>query len=502
MEKLAIYTKWFKLVFIGVVLAEILSFWAYQVQWLNISLFFLIIISVIALGFYKLEWAFWIAAIELIIGSFGQMFYLPTGGYDISVRLGIFVALFIVFALSEIRKRQLVFRHTKIWKYFIIFLSYFAIASLIGLSNGNPLKDVFLDVNGYIYFLLIIVAYSIFNNWEKVNKFLQLMFAAITAMTLKTLFLVFYFSHVTDESLISLVYKWVRDTRVGEIAQIIDNYYRIFFQSHIWAVIAFIIISMYLIYVKKKDVDKKQYYWAYAILCMTTINLIVSFSRSFWAGLGVTLLVVAAFLFFKEKYKFTKLIKIASVFLVVILIDLLLITAIVNVTLPRLGGGDGVSVAALIRDRVTDTDEAAVTSRFELLNPLADKFLSSPVFGSGFGTSVTYDTDDPRSKGLYTTYSFEWGYLDILVKTGLVGFLLYSLFIFKVMKQGIKAINKTVSLQAHAVLLGLIFSLIFIVLTHITTPYINHPLGIFLILVASAVFYSFDKNNEIKPVKS
>lgn len=494
MEKIRIYTGLFKKTFLTLIIVELLSFWGHELTIINDICFFLIIAITLYLGIKKLSWGFWIASVELIVGSFGQLFSFQLGSFTVSIRLGIFLILVIAFIYDVLKNKQIIFLKSKLWKYFLLLFSYLSIAILLGLSNNNPAKDVFFDFNGFLYFGLIFIAYRVINSWQQISKFIQLLFASVMAMTLKTLFLVFFFSHVFNESLITLVYKWVRDTRVGEIAQILDNYYRIFFQSHIWAVIAFIIISIYLLFMKKKEVLKIDYIWAWIILIASSLNIIISFSRSYWLALFITAVTIYLFLYFKEKYTITVLLKITGFFIIIIIFDLLLITGLVNVKIPNfVSSGSSVSVASLIKNRVTDSNEAAVTSRYELITPLFDKFLIKPVAGSGFGTSVTYDTDDPRVEGLYTTYTFEWGYLDLLVKIGLIGLAIYILFIYKIFKQGIRALKKTITLDAYVIVIGLLFSIILLLSVHITTPYLNHPLGIFLLIISSAIFAIYDR---------
>jgi len=60
----------------------------------------------------------------------------------------------------------------------------------------------------------------------------------------------------------------------------------------------------------------------------------------------------------------------------------------------------------------------------------------------GFGKELTYQSNDPRvlqnhPDGLYTTYAFEWGYLDIALKIGVVGLLVYLALIVQLFYRGI-----------------------------------------------------------------
>jgi O-antigen ligase len=108
--------------------------------------------------------------------------------------------------------------------------------------------------------------------------------------------------------------------------------------------------------------------------------------------------------------------------------------------------------------------------------------MDSPIFGQGFGKTVTYETEDPRlvqaGNSQYTTYAFEWGYLDFLLKLGIFGllaylWLLYSILIYQFKKRGIQA--------------GLGLGLLFLIIAHFFTPYLNHPLGIIYVIICSCL---------------
>ena len=104
--------------------------------------------------------------------------------------------------------------------------------------------------------------------------------------------------------------------------------------------------------------------------------------------------------------------------------------------------------------------------------------------GQGFGATVTYRTNDPRAlasspNGLYTTYTFEWGWFDIWLKLGLLGLLAYLGLIFKIIKDGLK-INSYFSLS-------LVTGLLVLITVNIFSPYVNHPLGIGYIILTIAM---------------
>lgn len=483
------FSKHYKITFWLVIIAEILSFIGHLHDIVNSVLFIVIGIGVILLSLWRLEYGFWIVCTELFIGSFGYMFFYDAGDFRFSIRLAIFLGVFIGWLVLAIREKRVDFFKLKVTIPFVIFLATLFIGIIIGITNDHSIKDVFLDVNGYLFFGLLLIAPAVLRSWIRVKQFMQILFAAVTAVCIKTFFLLFYFSHQTDENLFRLVYTWVRDTRVGEIAPIVSNYYRIFFQGHIWVLFTLIILILIVIKIPKRNRDRTTNIYLWILILLSSTTIVISYSRSIWLAFGVTIITLFVYLLWKEKMQFGKLLKIALVFIMVAAINLLLITAIVNVPLPGSGGG-GISAISLVQKRFT-TDEPAAKSRFQLLNPLVDKYTESPIFGSGFATEVSYQTLDPRTKdldgGWYTTYSFEWGYLDILVKIGAVGLIAYLWLLVRILKNGIASVRRSSNQLLHTITVSLIFCLIALITTHTTTPYLNHPLGIFLIVLLASI---------------
>ena len=247
---------------------------------------------------------------------------------------------------------------------------------------------------------------------------------------------------------------------------------------------------------------------------------------------------VIAFIFirpFKNEYNGIK--SIVSI-LGVTVMALAMIMAVVYFPIPKSIGVDLVSV---LSNRLTDVSEAAVRSRWDLLPPLWKAVQKHLILGSGFGTTVTYKSSDPRAleispNGMFTTYSFEWGYFDLWLKLGLFGLVAYlsllvsifckvwlviSNFKLQIAKQiypfgaspegtfsvpegrenpnnqKLELINPS---TYQPVNFGLILGLFVLVVVHFFSPYLNHPLGIVYVLLVWSVMVAF--KNEANPVRS
>jgi O-antigen ligase len=178
---------------------------------------------------------------------------------------------------------------------------------------------------------------------------------------------------------------------------------------------------------------------------------------------------------------------------------------VVSVKLPWPDPLGGFSTAELLSERAAKfTGEAGASSRWALWPELIKEIKAAPIFGQGFGATVTYISSDPRvlsesPTGEYTTFAFEWGWLDIWLKIGLFGLAAYLALMSKIIYAGLKAIGRLDFLIAPntAALLvpALIFGLAALSAVNFFSPYFNHPLGIgFLIITALAVEKLPEKN--------
>ena len=75
--------------------------------------------------------------------------------------------------------------------------------------------------------------------------------------------------------------------------------------------------------------------------------------------------------------------------------------------------------------------------------------------------------------GQYTTYNFELAWLDFFLKTGIFGVVAYLWFLWVILRQ----------IWPN---FGLFAPVLALIAIHGFTPYLNHPLGISLLLLAVA----------------
>jgi hypothetical protein len=102
---------------------------------------------------------------------------------------------------------------------------------------------------------------------------------------------------------------------------------------------------------------------------------------------------------------------------------------------------------------------------------------------------VTYDTLDPRlvEQGLatgYTTYAFEWGWLDHWLKLGLLGIPVMAWVLWSLGQRTWR------SSEPDWLRTGAVASLVALAALHVFTPYLNHPLGFLFLLVGEGMVSS------------
>jgi O-antigen ligase len=146
---------------------------------------------------------------------------------------------------------------------------------------------------------------------------------------------------------------------------------------------------------------------------------------------------------------------------------------------------------AIFRERLTSVaEDAAARSRWQLLGPLWAAVWRAPLLGSGFGSIVEYKSADPRivrqTGGTYRTYTFEWGYLDLWLKMGLLGFGAIGLILVVLVRDlSILWQNKKYSPWGRLAF-GFCLGLLTLAATHVFSPYLNHPLGFGVLLLVIA----------------
>ncbi|MBI5621660.1 O-antigen ligase family protein [Candidatus Falkowbacteria bacterium] len=469
------YCRW---CFAGSLALLALSFVAYVLPSVQ-SIFFILAIGLtLIVALWRLESALYLVLAELGIGSFGYLLSVSMGGVNLSLRIGMFAVIMAVWlgrVLVELARtksfgRYVSLRHTALGKYFLLLLVVLVWGALWGWWRGHGLRGVFFDSNGWLYFLYLLPFVDCLKR-ERLPQILAVLAGSIAAMTVLTVLTFLVFTQ-NWAALVSPLYGWLRDFRLGEITFAGGNLWRVFLQSQVYAAVGSVLF--FWLWLKNNNYELRITNYEFGVFTLASFTVIISLSRSFWLGCAGALALMFWWLLLKEQVPLKKLFLAGLLLIVVVGVEFGAIRLIA-------GAGSG----ELISQRLTDFGEAAGASRWNQLRPLSLAITRHPIIGSGFGAPVTYQSLDPRilknsPDGWYTTYAFEWGYLDVLLKVGLFGLGVYLLFLYQV---GKKLIITNDELQ-----MGLFFGLVVILLTNIFSPYLNHPLGIgYIVVLASLI---------------
>lgn len=427
------------------------------------------------LTWQKTEWGLAIAFAELFGNSHGHLVSADVYGFSLSLRIVVFVGVMLAWGIRVLLKRSVLpWRDARLVPFVVLALAV-VVGAFVGLTQ-NDRHAAFDDGNAYLYVFYLLPILSVC--WDNASRrlMLQVLAAGTLWVAAMTLGLLYVFTHIPSAFLAS-VYGFIRDTRTGELTKMSGNLFRIFLQAQFSTLIFLFFVAPFA-FLKSPTRHTKLIVFLQLIAAAV---LAISLSRSFWVGAFAAAPVFLALLWFVRD-QIESVWKGIGAHAIAGVTGIIFLVLVVLFPLPYRVGSVG-DLASLFGNRTTDLGDVAISSRWNLLPPMWDEVKSSPIIGSGFGETVTFVTDDPRARaitgdGTWTTYSFEWGWLDLWLKMGILGPLAF-LGIFVSLVWGLIPLLKTE--RAWMAIAG-ISSLVALYAVHIFSPYLNHPLGLGLLL--------------------
>ncbi|MCF7795007.1 hypothetical protein K9M50_01440, partial [Patescibacteria group bacterium] len=367
-----IINKRFYYLIFSLFLIESLSFLSYFFPVIREISFFALVLAVLILAIRDLKYALYLIIIELIIGSHGYIFFSDIFNFDLSIRIAMWIVVMVVWFVkyliwlknylkTPIKERK-VENISYFFAYFPIYLLlgfFILIASIKGAALSNDLSVWFSDFNSWLYFLILLPFIYVFRNnniKDLIKDIITIFLAGVTWISLKTLILLFFFSH--NLPVIEPLYAWSRDYLLAEITALEGGFYRIFFQSHIYTLMLVIIALFSLSDLKK--ISKKQAYILLSIFALSLSAILLSLSRSLWVGLILGFLFWLVYII--KRYKKNLVYYNLSRLLIISLGAVLLIVAVINIPLPGYSADFNAGKTFKDRANVGDKDEAAISS--------------------------------------------------------------------------------------------------------------------------------------------
>ncbi len=409
--------------------------------------------------------------LELFSNPHGHLISSEGLPFSLSLRMILFLGFFLGYTLFCFRQKK--------WPHpnqtSLLMLVPLAIAVVIGFVNGSVLQNLsiaFQDGNAYLFLLYAIPILS--HDWKASEQrtLLQILAAGAVWNILLTFGLLYLYAHFSETSLQGW-YVFLRDVRLAEITRVSGVLYRVFIQTQFFTmVLGAFILTLLFTFTSRRD------QWISA-LCLGGViaTLLFSFSRSFWIGITFACLLLVGLLFsysrLRKQWVTLSIWSLCSFFFSIVFILLIFL-------LPP--GSRLFNFADALSERSTTTD-VATSSRWNLLHPMISEIAQHPFIGSGFGKAVTFTTDDPRARaihpdGTWTTYTMEWGWLELWLKMGILGPVSFLLLFAFFTKQFLRD-KKT---DRFWIGIGCLTSLLFLYMTHFFSPYLNHPIGLGFIL--------------------
>ncbi|MDZ4243657.1 MAG: O-antigen ligase family protein [Candidatus Doudnabacteria bacterium] len=480
-------------------LLEGISLLSFVYPAISLPLLLVAAVATFFMSLRKLEWGIYILFGELFLGSRG---HLLEHGF-LSLRLVVFLAVFVAWIVSRIKNQesrikelQTVIHNSKFIILYALLLLVIGLGVVNGYFRGSGLANIFNDANGYLYLAILPAVLAGIRTQEAVAKLFKILGAGVVIIAVKTLILFVWFTYGLGG--VATLYHWVLDQDIGEITGVVGSASRIFMQSQFYALVGLFVFGLLTLPLplpsgggdEEEDssplVGEVGWGGKWLVVAAAIFSVIMSLSRSFWLGGIVGAVFAAAMLLFYFRVSWKRFAKFAAVLILIAGAEVSIFVAVSKTA------GQSETVGSRLENPVS---EAAGGARLLLLPELLEQIKQSPIVGKGFGREVTYSSylpdrvtaDNPEGK--ITSFAFEWGYLDTILKIGLAGTLVYLLFIAKVFGDGWSKFQVP---GFKFQILGLLSGLVALVILNITTPYLNHPLGIGYLMLSLVAFKNYE----------
>lgn len=450
----------------------------------------LVALAVIALLTAALTWrslshGLLIAFAEIMVGGHGHLIQADLGGFGVSLRIAIFVAVMAVWGVRFLQRKAVpqffLFRDLP----FLLLAAAVVIGGAVGFMRNDP-GNAFDDMNGFLTIAYLLPLVSVV--WDQARKraLLQVLFGSVVWIGVSTLALVFLFTHLPGYAL-HQVYAFARDSRLAEVTLLTGPswfvsllpsqspwYFRVFEPAHFFTLVgAFVLVAARFVLWRGERMP-----WpARWLLTLCAATFVASLSRSFLIGVFAGFVAIFGIAVMESRGHLLRGLRHGMGIVTIAGLGAVLFWAVIVFPFPS---QPDLREAAFYQ-KSTDSDRTlAVSSRWNLLYPMFNAIMESPIVGGGFGKEVTFISDDPRVRevnpsGEWTTYRFEWGYQDVWLKMGLLGLIAFIAYAI-VLTHAFLYTYRTQDNRWLAA--GLYVSVIALFATHLFSPYLNHPIGL------------------------
>lgn len=416
-------------------------------HWLNTLVTSVIFISAIILLLKNDNRGWYIIALEIMLGGAGNFLNI----HSIALRTLLLPASLLIFFGQKIWRHQLMDYLKQERREAILIkllLGIAVVGSIIGLYNNHARVLVMSDIIPYAYLLYYFPLKALLQDKQFIGLAKNATIAALIGNAAFILFALVGFS-TSLFVLQDTFYHWFRDVASGKVTELPFNYFRIVLNEHL------LLVPVTIFFVSKL-LAKEQTKLYGLLTALSLLILSTNLTRIYFIALAVGLFALIRQSTLKRWF----------ITCSVVVVSFMAIFVTLHTTLSR-GQSLGLELFGLrLQSIVSPTMENSSLSRLLLLPKIKEKIALHPVIGNGLGDTITVYS--PVFKKTVTTPHYDWGYLEILGELGIIGFVIWIIFITQLFLKFKKE-------QLQIWHLGSLLALLAIT---ITSPALFHGLGI------------------------
>lgn len=456
-------------------------------------------------------WALSLFALECVLGCSGR--WLNFGSF--SIRMVLFAVCFLFTLPNLFCQLRTLIRSSHIILT-LLFGFYLVLAAFMGWQRQNNISFVVADITGFLTLALMPGFLATVCTPKRIHRLTDVIFWGSLILGIVTTAVHICFAFIPDTQ-INMLNGWLNNHHMGGFANLQTGMQRIYLRSQIFLQVGL------LLGLRKCWCASGWRRWLFFVAeGVILFGCLMSLTRGFWIGFAVSAILL---LLLRPQYWKEYLVTVGAVALVIAgLFSLSWLSygqpvaareivsrfnpALISGTIlspdftdpsspdstdPSLNPTDPSSSDPSEPDSsgTTNADQSAVEIRQKTLQQLKTLIRSHPIFGNGLGTNLDGVRDDGKT---------EYMYQDVLMKLGIVGFLLFLLvFFLPSLLLLIQAVQHLIARKAilwdspemHNTILATAF--IGVALTSYVNPYLTNPMGILLVLLTTAALRQVNK---------
>lgn len=393
-----------------------------------------------------------IVIMDLIFGGSGRLITIGT----ISFRTVLF-GMIMVYLLLGIITNSVYFDGKSLW-HILLFVTYIIINALLVGDRDFSAKFDFLS--RYLYILLVLFYDAYFYRYSRSEDIesIRKLFETFTLLfALFSIALWLYAYKLGGAAYNTIEYGFFRPKVYGNFDILANGIPRIFMKSSIF-------VPVGLLFQLDRLIDRVTT-WRIIKVILYTIAIISTFTTGLFIATAI-----CVFVLLRKRHVMTKRTS--------ILFFLLLSIGVYAIA--RFG------IVRMMVDRFSNADYTS-TYRLTQLESIIREFFQKPVFGHGFA----YEYTTIYGSNVRTTSGFEIAWGELLVDTGIVGFILFASVIISVLRR-LRRLSRN-SRTIYVFLLGLVL----ICIESFTNPFINNSIGLTFFSICAGICCSVGESQAL-----